>query len=219
MLDWEKRVRELQETYGCAPRLKAEHVAEIAGHLEEVYLSYLQRGVSPAIAEKRTLNEIRDWGRFCREVFEAQEEETMSETIRKIWLPSLAMLILGLGGVSGAWLSGMFPHGFPLDSEEALLLYAPWILGSFALGVLGTVWVRRMGAGKGATAALFLLPACALILLFFARPPVTWSLVPLYPERLLPYLASCFVGWVLIPVVAALAGIMTACRVSRKPVG
>jgi|SRR5215470_4114809 len=216
MPDWEKRVRELQKTNRCEPRLRTEHVAEIAGHLEEVYLSQLQGGVDSANAEKRALSEVQDWRVFCTKIFEAQREETMGEMIKKLWLPSLVILILSIAGISGALVNGMFPHGFALNSQVALLLYVPWIFGSFALGILGALCARRIGAGQGATALLFLLPACTLIALFLAWPPVTWSLVSLYPGRLVAYLAECLTMWGVIPGVATLVGVMTARKMSRK---
>jgi len=216
MPDWEKRVRELQKVHGCEPRLGAEQLTEITGHLEEVYLGQLQGGVDSANAEKRALSEVQDWRVFCTKIFEAQREETMGEMIKKLWLPSLVILILSIAGISGALVNGVFPHGFALNSQAALLLYVPWIFGSFALGILGALWARRIRAGRGATAVLFALPVLSLILLFFGRPRVTWSLVPLYPGRLLPYLASCFVGWVLIPMVTALVGIIVASKMNRK---
>jgi hypothetical protein len=100
----------------------------------------------------------------------------------------------------------MFPHGFMVNSKASFLIYVPWLLVLPVAGAIGAFWSRQAGSGRGVRLAVCLVPAMALTGLFLLRLPVNLPLVPGAAGRQLSYLASCFLGWVVIPSVALLAG-------------
>ena len=133
----------------------------------------------------------------------------MSSETKNLLLATMATLVLTLVGLM-ALRNGMFPHGFALTSEEALFLYFSWIFGAFAAGVLGGFWVRKAaGKARPKIAALYFCPACALVILILARPPVSWNVVRFHPDALTLYFAECLTLWAVLPACAVLVGVLT----------
>jgi hypothetical protein len=173
-------------------------------------------GMPFAEAEKAALDEIGEPMVLCRRISEARERRTMSSETKNLFLPTMATLVLTLAGLAALLRNGMFPHGFALTSEVALFLYFPWIFGSFAAGVLGGICVRKATGKAGIKiTALYFSPACALIVLILARPPVSWNVVRLHPAALTLYFVECLTLWAVLPACAILVGVLTGRRLPQ----
>jgi hypothetical protein len=209
MVEWAKRVEERLKDCNQLARVDTEAIAELAGHVEDVYEELVTSGMPFAEAEEAALDEIGEPIVLCRGISEARGRRTMSSATKNLFLPTMATLVLTLVGLM-ALRNGMFPHGFALTSEEALFLYFPWIFGSFAAGVLGGFWARKAtGKARPKIAALYFCPACALVILILARPPVSWNVVRFHPAALTLYFTECLTLWAVLPACAILVGVLT----------
>jgi hypothetical protein len=215
MAEWGKRVEEQLKDCNQPAQVDAGTIAELAGHVEDVYEELVASGVPFADAEKAALDEIGEPMVLCRRISEARERRTMLSETKNLFLPTMATLALTLVGLM-ALRNGMYPHGFALTSEEALFLYFPWIVGSFAVGVLGGFWVRKAtGKARPKITALYFCPSCALVILILARPPVSWTVVRLHPAALTLYFVECLTLWAILPACAILVGVLTGGRLPQ----
>jgi hypothetical protein len=215
MVEWRKRVEEHLKDCNQPARIGAEAITEIAGHVEDVYEELVASGMPFADAEKAALDEIGEPLVLCRRISEARERRTMSSKTKNLFLPTMATLVLTLVGLM-AVPNGMFPHGFALTSEETLFLYFPWIFGSFAAGVLGGFWARKTaGKARPKITALYFCPACALVILILARPPISWNVVRLHPAALTLYFVECLTLWAILPACAIFVGGLTGRRLPQ----
>lgn len=215
MVDWRKRVEEQLKNSNEPAQVDAEAIAEIAGHVEDAYEELVASGMPFADAEKAALDEIGDPLVLCRRISEAREKRTMSSDTKNLFLPTMSTLALTLVGLM-ALRYGIFPHGFSLTSEEALLLYFPWICGSFAAGLLGGAWARKLaGNARPKLTALYFCPAFALVILIFARPPVSWNVVRFHPAATTLYFAECLTLWAILPACAIFVGGLTGSRLPQ----
>jgi hypothetical protein len=207
MPDWENIVANRLANLILEVPEKNEVLAELAAHLEETYASLRAEGLSQEEALHRTLSQVRNWDELRRKIQTAKKKEgKMAKRGPLNWLPVGTTFVLSMSPLMGALRAGMFPHGFLVNSNASLLIYVPWLLALPVAGAIGAFWSRRAGSGRGARLAVCLVPIIALTGLFLLCLPVNLPLVPGEAGRQLSYLASCFLGWVVIPSVALLAG-------------
>jgi hypothetical protein len=207
MPDWDNIVANRLANLILQVPEKNEVLEELAAHLEETYASLRAEGLPHEDALSRTLSQVMDWDELRRKIQTAKKkEDKMSKRATQIWLPVGLTFVLSMSALVGALRAGMFPHGFMINSKASLLIYVPWVLVLPVAGAIGAFWSRRAGSGRGARLAVCLVPVIALTGLFLLRFPVTLPLIPGAAWRQLSYLAGCFLGWVVIPSVALLAG-------------
>ena len=216
MVEWGKRVEEQLKDCDQPTPVDAEAIAELAGHVEDVYEELVASGMPFADAEKAALDEIGGPLVLCRRISEARERITMSSETKNLFLPTIATLALTLVGLMALLRNGIFPHGFALTAEEALFLYIPWVFGSFAAGVLGGFRARKATGKAGPKiTALYFCPACALVILILARPPISWDVVRFHPAASTLYFVECLTLWAILPACAILVGALSARRLTQ----
>lgn len=231
--DWQKLVRARLGTLGLEPEREQEIVAELAGHLEDLYEDCCASGVPVDLAFRRAVDDVSDWNRLSRKIRHVKaEEEPMNDRTKSLWLPGFATLTLSMSLLRLLIGAGLRPHIVWISSKVPLLFYVPWLLALPLMGALGAYWSRRAGGGLTARILAGLFPAACLITMFFvlvpvglvgdrriplevvlqvfARPDlnllhvVVDRRVPL--EAMLQAFASSALGWVVVPGAALLAG-------------
>jgi hypothetical protein len=99
MVEWAKRVEEQLKDCNQLARVDAEAIAELAGHVEDVYEELVTSGMPFAEAEEAALDEIGEPMVLCRRISEARGRETMSSATKNLLLPTMATLVLTLVGL------------------------------------------------------------------------------------------------------------------------
>src|SRR5271169_888627 len=140
MLDWKTLVRGRLQ---LSPLRETDHeqiVAELAGHLEELYENGRAQGLSERDAIASALGEVADWQILATSIQRAKHEteEPMNYRTRSLWLPALTNLATAAGALMILQKLGVQPRVVWLG-KTAMVLYFPWL---FALPLFGAVAAR-----------------------------------------------------------------------------
>jgi hypothetical protein len=203
MADWNKVVRERLGLVDLTPAEQKEIIAELAGHLDDLYEQSRRQGMSESQAVRRTTDEISNPARLARTIRRAKhQEENMNDRTKHLWLPGFASLIaatvllvleIRLG------IRDSFIH-LPL----AMTAIFPWLANMLLSGGVAAYLSRRGGGTRLARLTSALFPAGAFFLcfclVFVAR------LSEADPFISLPAFAIAACNWVLVPGVALVLG-------------
>jgi hypothetical protein len=175
--DWSALVRDRLSGLGLARAQQEEIVAELAGHLEDVYEEWRAQGLGESEAAERALDEVADWRRLARKIQGVKrEEENMNQRTKSLWLPGLISLTAANVFLMMLQRAGLPIHLFKLGSVP-LALYVPWLVVLPLCGAMGAYLSFRAGGSRLARLAAALFPGIAFLGLFC-----------------LVFLASLFVG-------------------------
>jgi hypothetical protein len=220
LLDWENLVRSHLRGLALDARREEEIVAELAGHLEEVFGDLRRRGVSESEAIRRSLDEIPNWNRLRRRLRRAaRKEDAMNQRVKSLWIPGASMTAVALAGLSGAFSVDLYSIPLPITAAYAetyaLLIYVPWLASLPLVGALGTYWSRRLGGNSATRLRACLIPVAVLAGMFLVAMPfkVFWvfgSVRSLGWDS--GYLASCAVSWAVYPSLLLLLGALPFLR-------
>jgi hypothetical protein len=183
---------------------REEIIAELAGHLEEVYEVWCAKGMCKYDALQRSLEQEEiDWRRLSRKIQSAKcEEGFMNDRTRQCWLPALTSLAISEGMLFAISIT-VATHA-RLWQLGAAAMYVPWLLSLPAAGAAGAYLVRRSGAQRKALLAAVLFPAfvglafiCGGLLItltmgvrvFFAKPEWFYISLALVVGVLIPCIA------------------------------
>ncbi len=203
MADWNKVVRERLSLVDLTPDEQKEIIAELAGHLEDLYEQCRRQGMSESQAVRRTTDEISNPARLARTIRRAKHQEgNMNDRTKHLWLPGLASLIaaavllvleIRLG------IRDSFIH-LPL----AMTAIFPWLANMLLSGGVAAYLSRRGGGTRLARLTSALFPAgvffLCFCLVFVARLFETDPFITLSAFAI----AAC--NWVLVPGVALVLG-------------
>ena len=208
MPDWREIVRDRLTPLRVGEKRHEDIVAELAGHLEDLYEDLVRQGKSESEAVQFALSTVADWEELRCEIQRAANEEViMNYRVKALWLPGvcasvLSMLLLRLfqgmsatPPVTWAW------HG------AYLVLYWQWLLCLPLIGAFGAYWSRRAG-GKFLESALAVsFPVLGLMrlptLIFPFVLVFRWIV---YHHSLLIPSALFVLGWGVLPEAALLLG-------------
>lgn len=163
MPDWEKLVGGRLALLALDERERQEVIAELAGHLEEIYEGLRQKGASRDDAARDTLREVDNWNRLQQEIYVARRKENvMNARTSRLWIPSLVTLTASFITLVGFAFLGLKPG--PLGSRQdhepwsghlvggiitglsyAVNEYTVWLLALPFIGALGAGLSRRAG--------------------------------------------------------------------------
>ena len=147
MREWSEIVRARLGALGLAAEREEEIRAELAGHLEEIYLEDRRRGLTPEDSEAHALEGVPDWTQLAQAIRRAdQKEGPMSRDTKTLWLPGMA----GLAGAAAVMLSTqLVPASLWTDPRTSVraLMIALVLSCYLAFGALGASWSRRAGGG------------------------------------------------------------------------
>jgi hypothetical protein len=203
MADWNKVVRERLSLVDLTPAEQKEIIAELAGHLDDLYQQCRRQGMSESQAVRRTNDEISNPARLARTIRRAKHQEgNMNERTRHLWLPGLASLIaaavllvleIRLG------IRDTFVH-LPL----AMTAIFPWLANMLLSGGIAAYLSRRGGGTRLARLTSALFPAGAFFLCFCLVFVARLSGADPFISLSAFAIAAC--NWVLVPGVALVLG-------------
>lgn len=143
---------------------------ELANYMEDNYQELLDRGISEPDALKRTVNEVRNWKQFSREIEIAKGGE-MTNRVQKVWIPGLICLLVTSLGESSLQ---HFHVGTPriLENTSWLTLSAPFLVLAVCAGALGGFGSWFAGGNRKQRLLSGTFPAFCSLLLFLGFVPV-----------------------------------------------
>ncbi len=206
MRDWGALVHEHLGGLELAPAQQEEIVAELAGHLEDLYEERRAQGLGESEAIERALDEVADWRRLARKIHRAKrEEENMNNRTKSLWLPGLVSLAAANGFLMILQRAGLPIHLFKLGSI-GMPVYVPWLVVMPLFGALGAYLSRRGGGDRLARLTAGLFPSFVMLGLICAVVLAT-LIVNRGGGGL--FAVAIFLGiffWVVLPGVALLLG-------------
>jgi hypothetical protein len=178
MRDWEKVVGERLALLSLEERERREVIAELAGHLEEIYEASRQRGASDDEAIRCALLQVENWDKLQRQIHAARRKENaMNARTSRLWLPSLltlaasfiTLVAFGFLGLPPGPL-GSRPHheewsshliGGILGGRHVVNEYTVWLMALPLIGALGAGLSRRAGGTRREIIVSGVFPAVA----------------------------------------------------------
>jgi len=222
MPDWQALVRQRMGTLGLEAEREHEIIAELAGHLEDLYDEWRCQGLPAEEAVARARRHVSDWAELSRDIRRAEREGgSMNHRTKCVWLPGLFTLTLAMALLGVMIQAGVQPRYDWRTPYHPLEWNIPWLLGLPFIGAFGAYWSRYAGGGLLARLAAGLLPAASLAGLFILVLPIDILLdVIIYRNhRLDASLIGFAVGmlnWVVVPGCALLVGILPFLRKPRR---
>ena len=216
MPDWDRMLRYRLRDLRLASAEQEEVIAELVGHLEDAYESFLKQGIGAEEAANRAWSEFSNAHELARKIQLAKQGgENMSNRVRQFWLPALLTSLIGTGLLAFMQQWGLRPLVLRIPMESPATFYFPWLLTLPFLGFLGAAWSRREGGAISARIAAGIF----LSIIYFSVP---WLFVPIamivvYHEtpRMLPF-AWFLLNGAIVPCVALLVGALPAALVAWK---
>ena len=147
MPDWQRLARQRLTPLALDSAREAEIVAELAGHLEDLYADLVRQGTPKEEAVQSALSAAADWDELRREIQRATNEEIiMNYRVKTLWLPGACTI--ALSGIVLRLLqipSAPAPHVFWLRQGPPLIVYWQWFVCLPLVGAVGAYWSRRAG--------------------------------------------------------------------------
>lgn len=213
MPDWNAVIRQRLGRLGLDAGQQDAIVAELAGHLEEVYEQGLAEGQCKSDAMERSLEEVADWRRLARDIRHAKREEgIVNYRTKSFWFPGLVSLTAFLLFMAALTPAGLEPrHLGPASLPHTL--YFSWLALLPLCGAAGAWLSRRAGDRRSVRLAAGLFPS---IIMFALGAFLTLSgwVVLAKPQWFYGLLALCL-GLVL-PAIALTVGALPFLRSSKQ---
>jgi hypothetical protein len=171
MPDWEKLVSDRLAQLALDEDERQDVIAELAGHLEEIYEGLRQKGASRDEAVRDTLLQVENWNKLRNEIYVARTRENiMNARTRRFWIPSLVTLAASIVTLIGFTFLGLGPGPLGVRPEHttqpeheiwwghlvggitgitggphAVNEYTVWLMALPLIGALGAGLSRRAG--------------------------------------------------------------------------
>ena len=212
MPDWQELVRQRLSGLSLDLAEKEEVCKELAGHLEETHECLRKEGLREPDAMQRTLAQVVDWHDLQSKILIAKRRgHIMKKRLHQLWIPGFLTLILStllLMTLQEAF--GVQPR-IVANGPSAILFYVPWLVSLPFFGALGTYLSSRAGGSRGTVLFASIFPALALATAFLLMFPIG-MIVEQVTRNDLSFrivaitLLSNWIGWLLVPGAALLAG-------------
>jgi hypothetical protein len=215
MPDWQEIARQRLTPLALEAKRQEEIVAELAGHLEDLYEDLVRQGKSEVEAVQAALSSVADWDELRREIqLAANDGGIMKYRIKALWLPgvctsALSMLLLRLLQIRSA----PAPNVLWLRYGVAFVVYWRWLLSLPAIGALGAYWSRRAGGRlveRVLAASLHIVGLSYLMVLGFCLAVIIDFRVSLSVQ--LVAFAMYILGWGIAPFLLLLLGALPFLR-------
>ncbi len=213
MHDWNQIVGDSLGSLQLNARKQKETVAELAGHLEELYENHRAGGLPEQEAFELCMSQLSEARLATREFERAiREEGTMNHRTKALWLPGLVALTLASVFLMVQQRFALLQPRIYWVDDGALVLNLAWLMVLPLCGAAGAYLSRRAGGRSlnclvaGTFPALIMLGVFCLILpvgVFIQRN--TYILQhPLY-------FGLALLNWTVLPGAGLLLGALPAC--------
>jgi hypothetical protein len=220
MHDWSASVEQRLAGLALEPEERAEVIAEVAAHLEEVFDGLLREGVTEDEAVRRTLSQAGSWQDLRRKIQAARsEEDVVTNRVRQFWLPGLVTFVLSGGPLGLLEKFGPRPWIMALRGVVPIgMLYIPWLLLLPVIGALGAYLSHRAGGSRRTVFSSIVFPVLPFLVSIILVLPVSLFSDHFMAHMIGPMsLVMALLGWVLVPGAAVLAGgLPTVLLLSRR---
>lgn len=210
--DWIALVREHLHSFNLPLKEAQEVIAELAGHLQDVYEEQREQGTSESQARQQAMNEVADWRPLVKRIQQIKNtEEPMNLRTKHFWLPGLVSLTTAMLMLRPLIVISTQPHFLGRSPIETVLL--PWLALLPLCGAAGASLSRRAGGNITARLVAGLFPAIALLGLGLVLVP-TRLLTFAHPEWW--YGSAALVLGIIFPSAALLIGTAPFLRPTRR---
>jgi hypothetical protein len=214
--DWEQMLRERLGGMKLEPAVQQDVIAELAGHLEEAYETFLGLGISAEEAKERAWTEASNSRTLARKICRAKRgEEKMKNPKTQIWLPGLVTTGLATALLTILDQAGMKAPVAWVQGEIQPLFYMPWLFSLPVFGFVGAYWSGRAGGGKAAKILAGIFPS----IIYFAVPflwPLALAVDPDTPAMAVVGWGWYLLNWAALPCIALLVGALPAAMTARS---
>jgi hypothetical protein len=215
MPDWREIVRDRLTPLRVGEKRQEDIVAELAGHLDDLYEDLVRQGRSEVEAVRFASSSVADWAELRREIqLAANEGVIMNHRVKALWLPgvwtsALSMLLLRLFQIPWA----PAPYVFWLRNGMALVIYWRWLLCLPVIGAIGAYLSRHAGGKLVQRLLAVSFPVLGMISLLALMSPfvLVYDLARYHRSELLP-IAILLLGWGVLPEAALLLGALPFLR-------
>lgn len=225
MPDWQKLVSQRLTELTLDPEEKHEIFAELAGHLEEVYESLREEGLSEQQAIHRTLSQVKDWKNLRRKIHSARtQENTMTPRTARLWLPCFVTLTVSMLMLPVLERIGINPQFVFLRAHHesgqtyVFTVYTVWLALLPLVGALGAHLSKRAGGTQQAVITSATFPALTFGAVLMLVLPVMGLLEHGMEKSARPFfhawttepigVLGVVAGWVVMPGVSLLIGVL-----------
>ena len=215
MPDWKSFVRGRLNLAELPAEEQEEAVAELAGHLEDLYSGHCKRGLSGSEATKRAIQEVTDWRSLAKHIRHAKQEESMNHRTKQLWLPGMINLTIAMAILMLEVRMDLHPQFYSTHSP-AVLTYIPWlwIVSLPFCGGLAAYLCRHAGGDCLARLATASFPVIG----YFGCFTLALVVAPFGPDGPIPWGAVGILvsSWALVPAAALLLGALPFLRPSEQ---
>jgi len=160
MPDWNALVRERLGARDTPSIEETEVIAELVGHLEDVYEELRSKGMCDSDAIGQALGDMAKWRGLARRIRRAKGgKETMNHRTKTLWLPGLIGLTASMVWLMILRRASLKPSlpGPWLHAGLAFMPYLVWLITQPLFGATGAYLSRRAGGERltELTASLF----------------------------------------------------------------
>jgi hypothetical protein len=142
-----------------APSQREEIVAELAGHLEEIYEEHCAQRIREAEALNYALGQVADWPKLARKIERAKRTEgKMNQNTRSFWLPAFITLTAAVFVQAILAQTSYEPKMILGHPRMMLVIWPVWLAVQPILGAVGAYTSRRGGGTRLARLAAGLFP-------------------------------------------------------------
>jgi hypothetical protein len=214
MLDWQKAVREKLAAVTLSPRQRANLIAELANHLEDLHAELLASGVSAPDASTACLEQLNDLQQIASAAEQSQiGEGRMNQRSKTLWLPGLVTLTMASVLLM---LMQLYTFSRPrvhwVDGGEVAVGIV-WLLSLLPCGALGAYLSRRAGGSRGISILASLFPSLIMLAVFCVVLPlgifVERNTYIIHHPR---YFGLALLVWTVVPGAALLLGALPVLR-------
>ncbi len=211
MRDWQRLVEERLGSLALEPEEKAEIIAEVAAHLEDVYDATRRGGMTEERSVEMALAQVGTWRDLRSRILATKRREHfMRNRILQLWCPGLLTLLLSTGLLIGLQESGFRPSVLG-NGAATVPLYWAWLLCLPFLGAFGAYISLWAGGSRSSALLASVFSAVAFASAFLLMLPIGLA-AELVTHRHSEFgdvgagLLRDGLGWIVIPAMALLLG-------------
>jgi len=219
MPDWFAFVKDRLGRLGLDSGRESEIISELADHLADLSEEHQGGGLPEEPVMRCALEQVHDWERLRCAIRRAElGEVNMSHRFKSVWLPGL---LTGAAAWELPYLLGMLGLHPPIVTRPyfPLIYFLPWMLSLPLIGALGAFGSRRAGGSPRDMILVGIFPVLAmtaLLILIFPAALIDVARSSVALPLVLSALASATLGYVIIPGVALLVGVIPVTLAFRR---